>query len=362
MKAFSYKRIALFTFPPAIAILALASNQPQMTPATGATSSALSTTVESTPVSAQGQSSESELPTKEDLQLAQQYNSLVTELDKPPSLGREMVNYTRSAELSGNLQALQSQSPVSTQTLARARRHVRGLLPQLQELKKLTPPAPSYIMERRGKLVMDGKIDELAWQRSIAIPIQFQELARANPPKARARLLWDAQFLYVGFEVFDTKIIAPAIERDGEVWKYDCIELFLMPSQRFGTYWEIEISPTGSILDYLCYKHPNQWGSDFHTKETMQGLQIGRTIRGTANQEGDRDEGYTIEVAIPFDQFPGLQKGAAKGDQIYALLGWVNNDSNAAGNSTTSLAQVPYVGWFHSIWSYQPFNLVTKNP
>ena len=302
------------------------------------------------------------LPTAEDKQLALQITSLVAELDKPPSPGRESIYRTRTPEAAGFIQALQSATPVSTRTLARARRYGRGILPQLEELRDLKAPTPSYVILNRSPITIDGKLDEPTWKRAVEIPIQFQSLEKMPDIKAKARLLWDAQFLYVGFEVLDSNIIAPVIARDGKVWEYDCVEMFLMPSCRFGTYWEIETSPTGSILDYLCYKYPNQWGSDLHTTETVQGLQVARVIRGTANKTDDVDAGYTIEVAIPFDQLPGMQKGAAKGDRIQALLGWINNDSGAGNNSTTALAQVPYFSWFHNVWAYQTFELVSKIP
>ena len=357
MKPFSKTRIALLAAPVAIVALALTVNPFKISAQNNA--SAAGSPAQSSPAS---QPSDSILPTAVDKQLALQITSLVIELDKPPSLGREIVNNTRSAEAIGFIQALQSETPVSTRTLARARRYARGVLPQLEELRDLKAPVPSYVVLKRSPITIDGKLDEPTWKRAVEIPIQFQKSEKTPEVKAKARLLWDAQFLYVGFEVLDTNIIAPVIARDGDVWRNDCVEMFLMPSQRFGTYWEIELSPTGSILDYLCYKYPNQWGSDFHTAETVQGLQVASVIRGTANKTDDRDEGYTIEVAVPFDQLPGMQKGAGKGDRIRALLGWVNNDSGASNNATTSLAQVPYAGWFHNVWSYQPFKLVSKIP
>ena len=302
------------------------------------------------------------LPTAEDKQLAQRLISLVAELDKPPSPGREIVNRTRGAETTNSINALQSEVPVSTRTLSRARRYINEILPHLEELRALKSSAPSYIAQKRGTIVLDGKLDEATWKRAVEMPIQFQNTEKIADVKAEARLLWDAQFLYAGFEVRDSNIVAPVTARDGEVWRNDCVEIFLMPSQRFGTYWEIELSPTGSILDYLCYKYSNQWGSDLNKTETVHGLQVAGSIRGTANQADDRDEGYTIEVTIPFNQIPGMQKGAVKGDRIYALLGWINNDSEVNSNRTTALAQVPYTGWFHNVWSYQPFELVSKIP
>lgn len=302
------------------------------------------------------------LPNAEDKQLALQITSIVAELDKSLNPGREMANRTRTAEAAGFIQALQSQVPVSTRTLSRARRYARDILPQLKELSDFKAPTSSCVVLKRSPITIDGKLDEPTWKHAVEIPIQFQSSEKMPEVKAKARLLWDAQFLYVGFEVLDSNIIAPVVARDGNVWDYDCVEIFLMPNRRFGTYWEIELSPTGSILDYFCYKYNNQWGSDLNKTETLHGLQTASAIRGTANKTDDLDEGYTVEFAVPFDQLPGMQKGAAKGDRFHALLGWINKDSEAAGSPSTALAQVPYITWFHNVWSYQLFELVSKVP
>src|SRR5690606_27509700 len=117
---------------------------------------------------------------------------------------------------------------------------------------------------------------------------------------ASVKLLWDAEYLYAAFSVPDSNIIAPVMERDGPVWENDCIELFLLPSLRYQLYWEINISPTGSILDSLSYKYSDRWGDEMRFRENVQGLKIGRTVRGAPNDTSDGDEGYTIEVAVPF--------------------------------------------------------------
>ena len=40
----------------------------------------------------------------------------------------------------------------------------------------------------------------------------------------------------------------------------------------------------------------------------MQGVQLATTLRGTVNARGDKDEGWTLEVAIPWVNFEELSK------------------------------------------------------
>ena len=295
------------------------------------------------------------LPTEEDKQLARQFAAVTKELDQPFGMARELINSMRSNEWTFLPAILESTKPVNSRILSRARRYVSRTITRLEAAQKLKPPAPQSVTALVGKITIDGKLNELSWKRARESRIQFLHWEKAKSTAATARLLWDQEFLYVGFSVPDTNIIAPKMQRDSEVWRFDCIELFLMPDKELGKYWEIEISPTGSILDYLCTKYPNQWGSDMQAAETIKGLKIGRTIRGTANQGEGKDDGYIIEVAVPLAQLPGFTQKPEEGSQIHALLGWVNNDSDATSNATTSLAQVPFLTWFHNVWAYQPF-------
>ena len=291
-------------------------------------------------------------PEHDDRESAERLDVLVKQLDTPLSPARELMNGLRGGALA-SLKTLRSQEPVEAGALLQARRYARETLPQLEAARNLRPAPPLLIRARKGKLKIDGKLDEAAWKRATAIPIQYSNLDKVDYPTATAQLLWDSSYLYAGFTVLDRNIIAPDIARDGPVWSSDCVELFLMPEMRTGKYWEINISPTGSLLDYFSTKHFDQWGEDTRTDATLEGLLIGRTVRGTPNREGDRDEGYTVEVAVPLGQLPNFSRGAIEGKHIYALLGWVNRD-DATSTRTVSLAHVPYVAWFHNIWVYQP--------
>jgi hypothetical protein len=295
-----------------------------------------------------------EVPTEKDHRLAVRLSALLKEWDYAQSPARELIFEGSRTEIASYQEALASMTAVNRYTLGYARRYAHRVVPQLEALKLLSPPPVYQVAKRQGALVIDGRLDEAAWCRAKLLTMRFERLKVSQDEPATVRLLWDDKFLYAAFEVPDTDIISPFFERDEPVWQNDCVELFVVPDRQSGAYWEIEISPTGALYDALCTKYLDRWGSDMKIEKSLTGLQIGRALHGTPNQSDDRDEGYTVEVAIPFGQLPGLTRAPRRGDELYGLFGHVNRDG---AGPTTSLAQVPYASWFHNIWMYQPIVL-----
>lgn len=298
-----------------------------------------------------------ERPTVEDRSLAHRYTALAAELNILDSPARELLNERPQERTQAYLDALNSKTEVSLWRLQRARRSISRLLSQLEEAKNLALPAPYFVAQRQSTITLDGKLEETDWQHALAMPIQYHRLEKVEGPHATVRLLWDETYLYAAFEVPDVNIIAPLIERDGQVWRTDCVELFLLPDRTARDYWELEISASGSVYDSLCHKYTDRWGSDMQVEKTMSGLQFGIDVRGTLDRHDDCDEGYTIEIAVPFKELPGFLQKPEIGRQLYALLCRVDRTNIDPEIPTTPLAQAPWPSWFHNIWAYQPLVL-----
>jgi len=168
------------------------------------------------------------------------------------------------------------------------------------------PPAPKYEVHRAAqRLVIDGKADEKAW--AAAQPVEFifpWEAQTGAKQKTVARLLWDDDYLYVTYECADTDIVVHYTERDDPTYKDDTVEIFINPKPtQTGIYFGLEMSARAILYDYLMYD------SRYAMKRfNMQGVQLATTLRGTVNARGDKDEGWTLEVAIPWVNFEELSK------------------------------------------------------
>ncbi len=181
---------------------------------------------------------------------------------------------------------------------------------------------PRYEVRRAtSPITIDGHVNANEWsQASPAFEFIFPwEQQTGAKQKTHARLLWDDTNLYVAYEVEDTDIVAQFTERDAWVYRDDTVELFLnvRPSQIAG-YYGIEVNVRGAMMDYFCaYSADAQY---YIKRFQMEGVKIAIQIDGTLNQREDKDRGWTVEMAIPWENFSDMAKPPQAGTVFTANL------------------------------------------
>ena len=95
---------------------------------------------------------------------------------------------------------------------------------------------------------VDGVLDEPAWQR--AAPLTFVVPVTLAEPisKTDARVLWDEEYLYVGFKAYDKDIWSYLTERDSTTCSEDVLEIFFKPDEQNDAYYNFEINAIGTVL------------------------------------------------------------------------------------------------------------------
>jgi len=172
------------------------------------------------------------------------------------------------------------------------------------------PPAPAQALaapRAEGRLAMDGRLDEPAWA---VAPVRYLAQAGGVCPQfpSWARVTWDAEAVYVGFECVDADVFNDATERDARLWEMgDALEvLFLLPGERPRKV-EVQAAPRGPTLDIL-YDPPNQ-AFEQAFAWNWRGMEV-----ATAGLPADKDRawagGWTAEMRLPFSGI-GLAGGAA---------------------------------------------------
>ena len=161
------------------------------------------------------------------------------------------------------------------------------------------PPLLHFECSRAGDaVVVDGKAEEEAWQEAEPITA-FRLWHTLGKPTERTtvRFCYDDAFLYAFYECDDKDLFTLYQARDAKVWESDCIELFLWPDEGNPIYYEFEVAPNNALFDARMvntgsggFQRWAQWNCDVRTATQLE---------GTLNQWRDRDEGYTVEVAIP---------------------------------------------------------------
>jgi hypothetical protein len=93
-------------------------------------------------------------------------------------------------------------------------------------------PVPRYEVKRAAAPpTIDGKLDDAAWGTVPAVTLQFLWESQTGAKQlTRARLLWDAQALYVGFDADDVDITAQYQQRDDPTYRDDAVEIFINPN------------------------------------------------------------------------------------------------------------------------------------
>lgn len=194
----------------------------------------------------------------------------------------------------------------------------------------------SYACHRIAErsLVVDGNLDKETWQSANHTP-RFSQADSGTVTlfDTRAALLWDDANLYIAFWLEEPDVSCTREDRTGLVWQENTVEVSIAGS---GAYYNLSVNAMkgtselffvwkdsyerGGRYDVpefdLAVQRPMVFGGDAepHDERGMRwgfldwrfpGLQTGVLVAGTLNQRTDVDDGWTVELALPWE---GLQR------------------------------------------------------
>lgn len=152
--------------------------------------------------------------------------------------------------------------------------------------------------------VIDGKLDEAAWE-GVPWTEPFVDIEGPSHPSPRfatqARLLWDDRCLYIAARLEEPDVWATLTERDCVIFQDNDFEVFIDPDGDTHRYYELEINALGTAWDLLLVKPYRDTDQAAINSWDIHGLKVGVSVDGTLNQPGDRDRGWTVELALPWE-------------------------------------------------------------
>ncbi|HMC10120.1 MAG TPA: PQQ-dependent sugar dehydrogenase, partial [Pirellulaceae bacterium] len=167
-----------------------------------------------------------------------------------------------------------------------------------------------------GPIEIDGKADEAAWQGAelidkFGLP-WLKENARPAKTATKAKLLWDRENLYFFADLEDHDLYADLLQHDDRTWLNDVFELFFRPDENKPPYYEFQVNAAGTMLDIFFQRkgigfEQAKIDGEFHWKAAV-------VRRGTLDNRTDRDEGWSVEGRIPWDDFARTGGRPAVGD------------------------------------------------
>jgi hypothetical protein len=203
---------------------------------------------------------------------------------------------------------------------------------------------------------IDGKLDDAAWR---GVPWTQRFVGTMTGARSslgtRAKLAWDDQHLYIAFENPDRDILATMTERDARLWQEEAVEVMIDADGNRRSYIELQVAPNGNVLDiylpqYRQYEDsldPARKPFDWNSR-----MRAAVHVRGTLNDPKDRDEGWTVEIALPFADVQGLAAEPLYlpprvGDVFRVNLFRIDRSSDGRGDACGWSA--PLVGDFHAL-------------
>jgi hypothetical protein len=153
----------------------------------------------------------------------------------------------------------------------------------------------------RGKIVIDGKLDEADWRSAPETGPMVQTLTGAPGAFiATARVLWDETRVYVAFNVLDNYLKSTFDNTDDHLWEQDTVEVMFDPDGDEKNYFELQVSPRSVHFDtrYDSRRQPRPFGHvDWDSHVEAKAIAQGKPNDNAA------DGGYTVELAVPWTAF-----------------------------------------------------------
>lgn len=214
-----------------------------------------------------------------------------------------------------------------------------------------SPVLPTYACRRAtGPLSIDGKLDEASWKRATEVRL-LDNSGNGLPmkPVTTAKLLWDDEFLYVGFVAEDSDIRATLRGRDEYLWTEEVVEIFIGQSH---FYLEIEVNPLNTLFDGRIDIRGQTGRPKFDVDAILKvnyNIKHAVTVEGTVENQEDKDSRWTVEMAIPHSAFEGIQPVPPKeGDAWRMNLYRIDRTREGDAVRVSAGAWSPTAGWFHS--------------
>jgi hypothetical protein len=147
---------------------------------------------------------------------------------------------------------------------------------------------------------VDGFMTEPAWQNTQwSQPYIDIEGVKIPSYETRMKLMWDDDNLYIYAELEEPHVWGTLKQKDTVIFYNNDFEIFIDPDGDTHNYYELEINALNTIWDLYLSK-PYRNGAHVLDNWDIKGLQSAVQIKGTLNNPKDIDDGWSLEIAIPW--------------------------------------------------------------
>jgi hypothetical protein len=154
-----------------------------------------------------------------------------------------------------------------------------------------------------GPIAVDGALDEPSWQQApwTQAFVDIEGDVKPRPRyRTRAKMLWDEEYFYIAAWLDEPHVWATLTERDAIIFRDNDFEVFIDPDWDTHNYTEYEVNAFATEWDLLLVR-PYRDGAPAIHEWDIPGLLSGTRVYGTINDPSDIDEGWSVEIAFPWE-------------------------------------------------------------
>ena len=163
-------------------------------------------------------------------------------------------------------------------------------------------PRQYVIYRRSGPITIDGNIDEKAWQDA-AWTEAFEDAQSPYCPlpwkMTRAKITYDDEAIYFAAQLQEENVWGHITKRDTiSYWDND-FEIFIDPTADAVNYFEFEMTALNQMFD-MWHEVDNHRNALADGTYDAPNLRHAVQVQGTLNYHHDIDDGWTVEVMVPY--------------------------------------------------------------
>jgi hypothetical protein len=169
-----------------------------------------------------------------------------------------------------------------------------------QSKNKLTPK--TYVAAKiTSPIVIDGDDADVSWDK-VEWTDLFEDISTDEKPKygTKVKMLWDETNFYILAKMEEPHVWANLKQRDTIIFYNNDFEVFIDPDSDTFNYYELEINALNTAWDLFLSKPYRENDNVVLNDWNITGLKSAVKIKGTLNNPTDTDEGWVLEIAIPW--------------------------------------------------------------
>lgn len=227
----------------------------------------------------------------------------------------------------------------------------RAYFDRNRRIKDLVFEVPRF--DEDTDLVMDGSLDDSAWQHANQVMLVPLEDGVPILAKTSVSALWSDQYIYFGFDCRESKVdqlfFSKREDDAKQIWRDSSVEVFLNPSGMRTSYYQFIINPAGSFTDISITTPENA------KKKLDLDWDAGVKVKTQVT-----DHGWTAELAIPITAL-------TDGNPLEPGTRWTANFCRSRNLQDATSEQNQLYTWspylkkgFHEIERFGTLRFVTK--